>query len=541
MPETYRETSASAEAILGRSRPLATGGTIGLVDYMGGDARIVAAATLNQGPGIAGVSSEEDLLVSLAHNGIWDPFQFAEIELRVETDLAGTQHLVYHPEVQANQRSARYSKFKERVSDLTALGASEDVQAAHSNAAHELFETYRSLLGTSLAKETARGVMPDTTYTSFFLKMNLAQLFTVTERLERGSWKNDRERHELADTLLDVASQVAPLAVQAYLERREGETKDLIDWELVARNAPRAVMADPAYPNVEQRETQRATVDELESLLFRPLQPIAGGLLLFTDYMGDFRRIANAARVSYTNQKSASEDEALIRTLLQNKHSSPFEQGELGFFVRWPGYIERQGGRHRTLDTAGFMGETAIAQERYVPRRSDLAPQSKASHQGRAGGFDDEAAGAILGLYGRSNDIISGLSGIVDDPSLRDRLGPTDRWIGESKKTDPWNLLHFLTLRADSHAQLEIQQYARMIGVVMRSWLPPVMDAYDRFIAGAITLDRDELDAIHEAGSDAGIEGIIAKAAEKGIFDTTNESRRQMKIDAMRSKLHQIF
>ena len=537
--KTYRPTSELAERILHEDHALPTSGTIGLVDYMGGDESIAAAATLHHGPRIAGVRSVEDLLISLAHNDIWRPFQFAEVKLRFGMDLAGAQHLVYRPEASINQFSGRYSEFKEGSSDLRALGASEELEAQHTSIAAKLFETYRELLSESLAKETARGVMLDTTNTSFFYKVNLAQLFETVEDLKRTSWKHDEERAVLADELLGVARTVAPSAVEAYEAKHDGSTKDCIDWERVARNAPNAVMTDASYPSRKASETQRVVVPELEDMLGYTTEPIRGGLVRVTDYMGDLHAIADAARVSYKSGKKVSQDAALVRTLLRDRHTTPFEMTELAFDVRMPLYIKRQSGRHRTLDQAWFMGELAIAPERYVPTDEDLAPQSNIDHQGRGGAFDRDAQERIKERLAGTDRLLDEVK--TEDPSLRDRLRPVDSWTRFSLKGDTHNLLHYVRLREDPHAQLEIARYGTAFGNAMRAHVPVVMDAFDRFERQAVRFDRDEIAAIRSSGIENGIKGIVDSAMESGVFGTKPSERRDAKIEEFKERLERIF
>jgi thymidylate synthase (FAD) len=537
--ETYRETTQTAESILHEDRPMESGGTIGLVDYLGGDASIAAAATLGHGPRIAGVTSVDDLLVSLAHNDIWRPFQFAEVKLRFALDLAGAQHLVYRPEASINQFSGRYSEFVAGSSDLRFFGGSDELEAAHTHAATQVFEVYRELLAESLAKETARGVMLDTTNTSFFYKANLAQLFQTVEDLRRTSWKHNRERIMLAEELLDAARAVAPIAVEAYEAKQSDWTADHIDWEIVARNAPKAVMSEAEYPERNVSETRRAIVPELEALIRTSFEPIRGGLVRVTDYMGDLHAIADAARVSYASGSKASKDAALVRTLLSDRHTTPFEMAELAFDVRMPLYIMRQSGRHRTLDQAWFMGELAVSSERYVPVNEDLAPQSKTDHQGRGGAFEREAQERIKERLAHADSVLESVR--TDDPGLRDRLRPVDSWTRFSMKGDPHNLLHYVRLREDSHAQLEIARYGAVFADVMRAHVPVVMDAFDRFERQAVRFDRDEIAAIKDAGLDNGIDAVIERAVEAGVFGVKPSARREAKIEAFRKRLETLY
>lgn len=543
MPETYRETTATAEAILATDRPLSFGGTVGLVDYMGGDARIASAATLGHGPHIAGLQSEQDLLVSLAHNNIWAPYAFAEIKLKFSTDLAAAEHIMYQSSISGNQQSGRYTPFKAETSDLTMLGASPELQDAHRAAAERVFAIYDELMGPEigLAKELARGVTPDTTTTNYFAKLNLAQLFGVVENLERHSWKQNEERQALADELLGIASAVAPLAVDAYRASRAGETKDFVDWGRVADAAHVAVMYQGRYRTGRKQETQRVVVDELESLLDSPSEPIPGGMLVLTDYMGDFRALANAARVSYKNSGTFSKDEALVSTLIRDQHTSPIEMAELAFRMRVPSYISRQLRRHRTLDEAEFMGSQAFAEKRYMPDTSTLAPQSRTNQQGREGSYDDATRTRILDLFIGSGTAYRAIELQSDDPTLRDRLGPVDRWTAFSVKGDTHNWRHFLNLRADPHAQQEAQQYARQIGVVMRAHVPLVMAANDRFFVNATRFEPRELDVLENAGGkDATLTDLVLTAVDERIFGKSLSPRNLAKIDEFVSRVQRL-
>jgi thymidylate synthase (FAD) len=224
------------------------------------------------------------------------------------------------------------------------------------------------------------------------------------------------------------------------------------------------------------------------------------------DYMGDDGAIVQAARVSYgRGTRQVSEDRGLINYLMRHRHSTPFEMCEIKYHVKLPIFVARQWIRHRTANVNEYSARYSILDnEFYLPAPEQLAVQSAANRQGRGEVLDAAAAARVLDLLREDavrayRDYLELLNerpeGGVADPA-RDGLARELARMNLSLnfytqwywKIDLQNLLHFLSLRADPHAQHEIRVYAEaMLGTVQR-WVPLAYEAFLQHRLHAVTL-----------------------------------------------------
>jgi thymidylate synthase (FAD) len=214
------------------------------------------------------------------------------------------------------------------------------------------------------------------------------------------------------------------------------------------------------------------------------------GFVRVIDYMGDDAAIVQAARVSYgKGTKQVSSDRGLINYLMRMRHTSPFEMCELKLHVKLPIFVARQWIRHRTASVNEYSARYSVLDDEfYLPAPEHLAAQSTANRQGRAEVLDEPAAAAARDVletnaaeaYRRYVDLLNEVAdGQPLDPGragLARELArialPLNTYTQWYWKIDLHNLLHFVALRADPHAQYEIRAYAEVLLEIVRRWVP---------------------------------------------------------------------
>lgn len=252
--------------------------------------------------------------------------------------------------------------------------------------------------------------------------------------------------------------------------------------------------------------TRRPTVPGLEALLFQAAPVLDHGFLRVIDYMGDDAAIVQAARVSYgRGTRAANEDRGLIRYLMRHRHSTPFEMCEIKYHVKLPIFVARQWIRHRTANVNEYSARyTILDREFYIPAADHLAAQSAVNRQGRGDVLQGEEAARVLDLLRedatRNYDHYLDMLNEAEDGAPRDparqglarelarmnlTLNAYTQWYW---KTDLHNLLHFLSLRADPHAQYEIRAYADAMMATVQAWVPMAFEAFRDYRLGAVTL-----------------------------------------------------
>ena len=270
-------------------------------------------------------------------------------------------------------------------------------------------------------------------------------------------------------------------------------------------------LAEIEAQRAHSAQTRRATVPALEEMLFTAVPVLDHGFVRVIDYMGDDSAVVQAARVSYgRGTKRVSEDAGLIRYLMRHRHSTPFEMCEIKFHVKLPIFIARQWIRHRTANVNEYSARYSILdREFYLPAPEHLAAQSSANRQGRGEVLEGAEAASVLDLLRgdamRTYDhyaamLNEGVDGTPVDPGRRGlarelarmnlTLNTYTQWYW---KTDLLNLLHFLSLRADSHAQYEIRAYAEAMLEMVKAWVPLTHAAFVDYRLGAVTLSAGML------------------------------------------------
>lgn len=248
----------------------------------------------------------------------------------------------------------------------------------------------------------------------------------------------------------------------------------------------------------ETRPTRRAVAEGMEAHLYTAHPVLDHGFVRVIDYMGDDAAICQAARVSYgRGTKAVQNDEGLIRYLMRHWHSTPFEMCEAKFHVKLPVFVARQWIRHRTANVNEYSARYSILErEFYIPAPENLAAQSAQNNQGRGEVLQGEEAARVLDLLkgdaARAYDHYEAMLSQDGQQGLARELArmnlPANIYTQWYWKVDLHNLLHFLRLRADPHAQYEIRVYAEAMCQIVADWVPLAFAAFRDYRMDAVSL-----------------------------------------------------
>ena len=254
----------------------------------------------------------------------------------------------------------------------------------------------------------------------------------------------------------------------------------------------------------QENKTRRVTSPELEGILYEAIPALDHGFVRVVDYMGDDTSIVQSARVSYgKGTKKVSTDEGLIKYLMRHWHSTPFEMCEIKYHVKLPIFIARQWIRHRTANVNEYSARYSILdKEFYIPNKEQLSAQSTINRQGRGDVISGQQADEVLKIlkddatrtYNNYETMLNErFDGTVIDKNkaglarelarMNLTLNSYTQWYW---KTDLLNLLNFLFLRADSHAQYEIRVYAETMLDTVKKWVPITHSAFMDYRVGAV-------------------------------------------------------
>ena len=264
----------------------------------------------------------------------------------------------------------------------------------------------------------------------------------------------------------------------------------------------------------QSNSTKRATSPELEKVLYEAIPVLDHGFIRVIDYMGDDSSIVQSARVSYgKGTKKVSTDEGLIKYLMRHRHSTPFEMCEIKYHIKLPIFIARQWIRHRTANVNEYSARYSILdKEFYLPAKEQLAAQSQSNRQGRGDVIQGKQAEEVLNILkddaNRTYDNYEKLLNERFDGTKIDEnkvglarelarmnltLNTYTQWYW---KTDLLNLLNFLFLRADNHAQYEIRVYADKMLDTVKRWVPITYQAFMDYRVGAAEISSKGLSVI---------------------------------------------
>ena len=252
----------------------------------------------------------------------------------------------------------------------------------------------------------------------------------------------------------------------------------------------------------QENKTKRVTAPELEKILYEAMPVLDHGFVRVIDYMGDDTSIVQAARVSYgKGTKKVSTDSGLIKYLMRHWHSTPFEMCEIKYHVKLPIFIARQWIRHRTANVNEYSARYSILdKEFYLPAPEHLAAQSQNNRQGRGDALEGDQAKKVLDLLKGDaeqtynnyetmlNERYDGSVISKDGVGLARELARMNLTLNTYTqwywKTDLLNLMNFLRLRADSHAQFEIRAYADIMLETVKKWVPITHAAFMNYRVG---------------------------------------------------------
>ena len=264
----------------------------------------------------------------------------------------------------------------------------------------------------------------------------------------------------------------------------------------------------------QQNTTKRVTSPELEKILYEAIPILDHGFIRVVDYMGDDSSIVQAARVSYgKGTKKVSTDEGLIRYLLRHWHSTPFEMCEIKYHIKLPIFIARQWIRHRTANVNEYSARYSILdKEFYIPAPDKLAAQAVNNRQGRGDVLEGDQAKEVLDILKEDSQrtyenyekmlnerydgsvIDANKSGLARELARMNlTLNSYTQWYW---KTDLLNLMNFLFLRADIHAQYEIRVYADAMIETLKKWVPITHSAFLDYRVGAAHVSAKGLKVI---------------------------------------------
>jgi len=262
---------------------------------------------------------------------------------------------------------------------------------------------------------------------------------------------------------------------------------------------------------LQSNSTKRVTSPELEKVLYEAIPVLDHGFIRVIDYMGDDSSIVQSARVSYgKGTKKVSTDEGLIRYLMRHWHSTPFEMCEIKYHVKLPIFIARQWIRHRTANVNEYSARYSILdKEFYIPAKEQLSAQATNNRQGRGELITGQQADEVLKILKddsvRTYDNYEKMLNERFDGTIIDEkksglarelarmnltLNSYTQWYW---KTDLLNLMNFLFLRGDSHAQYEIRVYAEKMLDTVKKWVPITHAAFLDYRVGAAHLSSKGL------------------------------------------------
>ena len=240
------------------------------------------------------------------------------------------------------------------------------------------------------------------------------------------------------------------------------------------------------------------------------------GFVELLDVMGSDEEVENAARISYgKGTRKVSQTRNLIRYLIRHKHTSPFEMCEVKFHIKLPIFIMRQLVRHRMANLNEYSGRYSVmSDEFYLPEADYLQKQSTTNNQGR-----EEIISEMGLLQFEFNRIYDGAQ-IAYENLLNQKLTkelaravlPVANYTECIWKIDLHNFFHFVKLRADKHAQREIQDYANAMYELVKPKFPLCCEAFEDYNRDAVTFSKQEMDVIREL-----LEYTDTKAALAGM------------------------
>jgi thymidylate synthase (FAD) len=292
-------------------------------------------------------------------------------------------------------------------------------------------------------------------------------------------------------------------------------------------------------------ETKRPTSPAAEEILGLYFPVLDHGFVCLVDYMGTDECVERAARVSYGyGTRKQSLTRGLLRYLRRHKHTTPSEMVELKFHCCMPMFIARQWIRHRTANVNEYSGRYSLMPMLfYTPGEAELQTQSRRNNQGRSGNAVDAATYAEAvrrwnEIRRASTDAYEWMTGHEVARELARIDLPLSTYTQWYWKIDLHNLLHFLTLRVDPHAQWEIQEYGRVMAGMLKRVAPLSYEAWIDYDVCGAHVSRMELDALRAlVGAPAGDAGLQAPGGALTRAELAARGLSNREIDELVTKL----
>lgn len=269
-----------------------------------------------------------------------------------------------------------------------------------------------------------------------------------------------------------------------------------IDMRESYTNSPKTSNNEVLSENVAK--TGRVISSGIEKILYKPISVLDHGFIRIIDYMGNDSSIVQAARVSYgAGTKKVQEDRSLINYLMRHGHTTPFEMCEIKLHIKLPIFVMRHWVRHRTANINEYSARySVLSNEFYIPELEQIAKQSEANKQGKSEEIINISKGKeIINILKEfSASAYEKYTYMLDKLSLARELSRTILPVGIYTemywKIDLHNLLHFLKLRTDSHAQYEIRCYANKILDIVKAWVPFTYDAFINYCQNSVSISK---------------------------------------------------
>jgi thymidylate synthase (FAD) len=265
----------------------------------------------------------------------------------------------------------------------------------------------------------------------------------------------------------------------------------------------------------KQNLTKRVTSEALEKILYNKISLLDHGFIRVIDYMGNDSAIVQAARVSYGHgTKQISQDKGLINYLMKHRHTTPFEMCEIKLHVKLPIFVARQWIRHRTANVNEYSARYSILdKEFYLPNPANIAAQSQSNKQGREENIlsNKEIENTLAILKKDSEQCYQSYEKLLNVTHTGDILDENNQGIARELarinltlnyytqwywKIDLHNLLHFISLRNDAHAQYEIRVYAKELLEIVKHWVPYVYEAFLENRVNSVALSKSQAEVL---------------------------------------------
>lgn len=305
----------------------------------------------------------------------------------------------------------------------------------------------------------------------------------------------------------------------------------------MSKNIRAEIYTDDLFKANKGGKIKRDSSPELDKILGIPYKCLDKGFIRVTNYMGNEDTIVNAARVSYgKGTKKSSENKGLINYLLAHAHTSPFEMCSITFHCKMPIFVARQWIRHRTAKVNEYSGRYSLPKgDFYVPSPERVQLQSSVNKQGSAGTASEDVQRSFIELCEDTNyDAMVGYERFNAEELSRElnRINmPLSNYTEWYWKIDLHNLMHFLRLREDSHAQWEIQAYGIVMSDIVEAWMPNVHASYVNHIRDAVKLSASEMKVVKDLldACDIDVGNILSHHTEdKEFLERNNVSKREL-------------